>query len=375
MSAIEIRTLANRVRAFAKPQYIDGYQACYADIPTLDGLRALSIIVVMMSHLAIPQVPGGHGVFLFFIISGFLITRLLFAEQLVTGRIKVGQFYVRRFFRLYPAIIIHCILISSVYAIKDGKIDYIEPASVLFYFSNYLVAHRDLSGAGFQIEPIKIFWSLSVEEHFYFVFPVVFLFLRSALRIAIAAALVCVMALLLRVLCAELQPHTVGTHYLYMRTEFRMDSVAFGVLLAALCELKPAARWLDVLTKPVSFYGAILVGVMSIGMGGVYFANVRRYVILGPAICVVMLGLIFSPRYGLFQALLNLPLATIIGRLSYSLYIWHLPAQALTWWLLSVWTAVIVSSVLSFGLAAASFYGVERPMMSLRRRFGSHSPR
>lgn len=370
-----LKDLADRWGAFAKPNYVSGYEARYGDIPSLDGLRALSIAAVMISHLAIPQVPGGHGVFLFFIISGFLITRLLFAEQANAGIINVGQFYIRRFFRLYPAIIVYCVLISAIYLSKDGQLDLIEPASILFYFSNYLVAYRDLSGAGFQIEPIKIFWSLSVEEHFYFIFPLIFLLLRSPAKIAIVAASVCVSALVLRIVYAEIFPHVVGTHFLYMRTEFRMDSVAFGVLLAALCEMKSAARWLDILARPVSFYGAIVVSLLAIGLGDIYFANVWRYAILGPAICVVMLGLIFSPKYGLFQGLLNVPMAALVGRLSYSLYIWHLPAQAFTWWFLSGLPAVLISVALSFGLAAASFYGVERPMIAMRRRFGSHAPR
>lgn len=369
------RTLADRWRVFGKPNYINGYEARYGDIPSLDGLRALSIATVMLSHLAIPQMPGGHGVFLFFIISGFLITRLLFAEQGAAGSINIGQFYVRRFFRLYPAIIVYCIAVPTIYFLKDGYLDVIEPVSVLLYFTNYLVSFRDVSGVGFQIEPIKIFWSLSVEEHFYLLFPVVFLVLRAPLKIAIAAAIVCVGALLLRVIYAEMFPFLVETHYLYMRTEFRMDSVAFGVLLAALCEMKSAVRWLDVLINPASFYGAIVVGLLAIGLGDGYFANVWRYVILGPAICIVMLGLIFSQRYGMFQAILNAPIAIFVGRLSYSLYIWHLPAQAFTWWFLSGWPAVLMSIALSFVIAAASFYGVERPMMTMRRRFGSHAPR
>jgi peptidoglycan/LPS O-acetylase OafA/YrhL len=369
------RALTDRWSTFMKPNHLIGYEARYGDIPSLDGLRALSIAVVMLSHLAIPQVPGGHGVFLFFIISGFLITRLLFAEQGAAGIINVRQFYLRRFFRLYPAIIVFCIVVPSAYFVKDGYLDVIEPASVLLYFSNYLVAFRDLSGAGFQIEPIKIFWSLSVEEHFYLVFPLIFLLLRSPAKIATVAVIVCVLALALRVVYAELFPHIVGSHYLYMRTEFRMDSVAFGVLLAALCEIKSAARWLDLLAKPAAFYGAIVVGLLAILFGDVYFANVWRYAILGPAICVVILGLIFSPRYAFFQAMLNVPIATFVGRLSYSLYIWHLPAQAFTWWLFSGWPAVLISVALSFAIATASFYGVERPMMGVRRRFGSHSPR
>lgn len=355
------------------PRHLTEYDARFGTVPSLDGLRALSITAVMLSHLAIPQVPGGHGVFLFFIISGFLITRLLFAELKSEKRIQLGQFYLRRFFRLYPAIIAFCMIVPTIYYMKDGYLDLSEPLSVLFYFTNYLVADRSLSGTPFQIEPIKIFWSLSVEEHFYLVFPIIFMFARTAKRVAIIAASACVAALAIRIVFAHFNPELVATHYIYMRSEFRFDAVAFGVLLAALCEMPSFRPFLTTLSHPASFIAALFVGLVTIVIGNDYFANVWRYAILGPAIVVAMSGLIFSPRFSVLQFFLNLPIATWIGRLSYSLYIWHLPAQALAWSVASGMAAIGLSFVLSIGAAAVSFYGIERPMNKFRRRFGSRA--
>lgn len=368
-----MRWLAAVGSGLKTPRYLPDHEARFGNVPSLDGLRALSITAVMLSHLAIPQVPGGHGVFLFFIISGFLITRLLFAEMKTDGKIGLGQFYMRRFFRLYPALIAFCLIVPTAYYIKDGFLDISEPLSVLFYFNNYLVADRSISGIPFQIEPIKIFWSLSVEEHFYLLFPVIFIMARSAKQIAIIAALACVLALAIRVSYANFYPDLVNTHYMYMRTEFRFDAVAFGVFLAALCQIPSARPFLIILAHPVSFISALLVGLVAIAIGDDYFANVWRYALLGPAIVVAMAGLLFSARYSVFQFLLNLPIANWIGRLSYSLYIWHLPAQALAWSLTTGIAAIGLSVLLSVGAAAASFYGIERPMNRFRRRFGSRA--
>jgi peptidoglycan/LPS O-acetylase OafA/YrhL len=168
-------------------------------------------------------------------------------------------------------------------------------------------------------------------------------------------------------------PELVNTHYLYMRTEFRFDAVAFGVLLAALCETPRARPLLVKLAHPASFAAAVMIGLAAITISDDYFANVWRYAVLGPAIVVAMVGLIFSARFSFLQFFLNLPIATWVGRLSYSLYIWHLPAQALAWSVTTGVAAIGLSAVLSVTAAAASYYGIERPMNRFRRRFGSRA--
>lgn len=363
------KSTGDAMTAAVQAPRLTAFPATFGNVPGLDGMRALSILAVVASHLVTGAIPGGHGVFLFFIISGFLITRLLFAEAKKAGLVDLPQFYLRRVFRLYPVILVYVAVVCAVYAWR-GPIDWMEPLAALFYFSNYLVAHRNLTGGDFQM-PFQIFWSLSVEEHFYLVFPLLFAALLSPVRIAWLAVATCVAVLGLRVGAAALNPEIVGTHFLYMRTEFRIDSIAFGVLLAALCELPRAHRWLRLVCHPVAFCLAILIGLASIAVGNDWFANVLRYSILGPAIMVVMTGLIFG-SYPPLQWLLALPPMEWIGKLSYSLYVWHIPAGMIAGAMVGGLPGIALALVLALAISAVSYYGVEQPMIKVRKRFGSH---
>lgn len=349
---------------------LTSFPATAGNVPGLDGMRALSILAVIASHLVSAAIPGGHGVFLFFIISGFLITRLLFAEAKRTGSVNLPQFYLRRVFRLYPVILVYVLAVCVFYALR-GPVDWMEPLAALFYFSNYLVAHRNLTGGEFQM-PFQIFWSLSVEEHFYLVFPLLFATLLAPVRIAWLAVATCVAVLALRIGAAALNPDIVGTHFLYMRTEFRIDSIAFGVLLAALCEIPRAHRWLRIACHPAAFGSALVIGLAAIVVGDDWFANVLRYSILGPAIVVVMTGLIFG-SYPPLQWLLALPPIEWVGKLSYSLYVWHIPAGMIAGAMVGGEAGMALSLVLTLGISAASYYGVEQQMLKIRKKFGSHA--
>ena len=149
--------------------------ARFGNVPSLDGLRALSILIVMASHFVNPHlIPGGFGVLVFFVISGFLITRQLFAELKQANCVSIKNFYLRRVFRLYPVIVVYTLVSVSVYAAGGHKITWSEPLSALFYFANYLYAYYTIPGHTGGSMPFGIFWSLSVEEHFYLFFPLLF---------------------------------------------------------------------------------------------------------------------------------------------------------------------------------------------------------
>jgi peptidoglycan/LPS O-acetylase OafA/YrhL len=352
-----------------RPLSLSVFESTKGEIPSLDGLRAISILAVMLGHMGFPWVPGGHGVFLFFVISGFLISRLLFAELKESGKISLPNFYLRRFFRLYPVIIVYCAVISAIFLLKDGRISVIEPMSALFYFSNYLVASRDLTGVAFQM-PFKIFWSLSVEEHFYIVFPFVMTALGTPRRVLMFAVGVCAVALGLRLLMASLYPELVATHFLYMRTEFRMDAVAYGVALAAACELPCGQAILSRLIHPFAFAATLAVSFVVVVLGDVWFANVVRYAILGPCVAILIAALVYSDQYRLLQVGLNLRPVAWVGRLSYSLYVWHIPCTMLTSWAMPGISGIVLAWPMSILTATASYYFIEAPAMRLRLRFG-----
>src|SRR5690606_14913209 len=128
-------------------------------IRALDGLRGMAVLLVVLFH-ADEAVPGGsYGVTIFFVLSGYLITRLLAAERDATGRVDYRRFFVRRARRLLPALLI----VSATWALISGSWRDTLPA--LLYVSNY----STLSGG--EWTPLHHTWSLAVEEHFYLIWP------------------------------------------------------------------------------------------------------------------------------------------------------------------------------------------------------------
>jgi len=150
-------------------------------IKNFDGLRGLAVLAVLVFHGSYGYFKGGFlGVDLFFIVSGYLITSLLFQEYQTTGKISFGKFYARRALRLIPALILGVIVADVLWPITDlepGSNKTIATLGALFYAGN-LINDRILGN-------MSHFWSLSVEEHFYFVWPFVmayFMVLVSSAR-------------------------------------------------------------------------------------------------------------------------------------------------------------------------------------------------
>lgn len=340
-------------------------------IPTLDGLRASSILIVLLSHLVSNRWPGGYGVFLFFIISGFLITRLMFVEFRKNDTVSLPQFYRRRFFRLYPVIIVYSAIIVLMAFINDGFINYIEPLSALLYFANYYVPYAQMHGLEYQM-PFKIFWSLSVEEHFYFVFPLAFVLLRgNPGKIAALAIATCVVALCLRAYFLLAMPPAYHNHYLYMHTEFRMDSIAYGVLLASICELQIGRKLMKIADTYVAAGVAVIMLVIAIILPNL-LQEIFRDLLIGLAILIGMSTLLFGSKFSWVARWLNLWPIAWFGKISYSLYVWHIPVHLLIMkYLPGMW---IVSFVASTVVAVISYYWVERPFIRLGQRLQFGSP-
>jgi len=334
-------------------------------IPSLDGLRAISITLVLFDHLISPKFPGGYGVFLFFVISGYLITRLLFQELNTNKSISLANFYKRRVFRLYPIIIIYAILIVITSSIPLKSINYYEPLSALFYFANYLCPHYQIIGIEYQM-PFKMFWSLSVEEHFYFVFPILFIILRGTpKRIAIFSIFVIIIVFALRAYYVLYMPSVLQGLYIYMRTEFRADSIAYGVLLASLCELRWGRKILSFgdswLTATICSFFILIIAIIPN-----LFQEIFRDVLMGASIVMGMSAILFGNKFYLVAILLNFKPVSWIGKISYSLYIWHLPIHLLVQkFIPNYWFISIVGSV---AIAAVSYYFIELPFIRLGRR-------
>ncbi len=367
--AIAVERLARP--ASPGPLFLQRLDAQPGEVPSLNGLRAVSILLVLFAHAVDKHLfPGGLGVLTFFVISGFLITRLLFLERKRTGSVSLPAFYARRFFRLYPVITVYTAVVIALFVLLDFPVNALEPASALFYFANYVYSTPNFDDQ----MPFGIFWSLSVEEHFYLLLPALFFFLSGRTRVlAAVVGAACLLCLAARLITLHFHPELVDSYVLYFRTQYRLDSIGFGVLLAVFCE---TAEWRWIVracARPwiVAAAGAALLG--SLAVRDPWFREGFRYSVQSAAIAVLIAAVLFGERYRLCQLALNWRVFDWVGRLSYSLYVWHmlvifLVIKLLDWPQGATRTALLGLAG-SFLVAAVSYYAVERPLRTIPQRF------
>ena len=315
--------------------------------PELDGLRGIAVLVVLAAHARVTPVAaegGLAGVTLFFVLSGYLITRLLIAERTTIGRVDLRAFYMRRALRLFPALGALLIVVLVGYAIglwESNRADLgVAIPAVILYAGNWVAA----TGASFGV--LGHTWSLAVEEQFYLVWPVLLLLLlsRVSLRaVAVGAVLIAVLVTPWRLVL--LMNGQLG--WAFNGTDTHADALLLGCAIAILGTKLPATLgWLGVL-------GLIATSIVWIGGGGLL-------IMVPLATIASALAVAGSP-----QALGWRPLA-FVGTISYGLYLWHF---------LFIWSGLpaIVVVAASFAAAIASYYVVERPFLRLKDRWGTTS--
>jgi len=301
-----------------------------ARIPSLDGLRTLSIFLVMALHTlqrfsATHHVPfiwfsifdGETGVFIFFVISGYLITRLLLNEHQKRGRISLRGFYLRRAMRILPPLYAYVAVILILGWAGRLVISRIDIISALFFFHNYVSV---------GMWTLEHFWTLSTEEQFYLIWPFVLLYcLRRpgptgrlvASRVAIA---VIVLSPVIRV--ASYQLHNPYIHNGY-GFHMHADSLMFGCALALLEGTSRFERVYGLATKiwwiPPSLI--FLSSVLNTRFHN-YWMFPFGYTICGAAIACFLLWCVRNPVSHVGR-MLNARLIAHIGVLSYSMYLWQ----------------------------------------------------
>jgi len=355
-----------------------GTQDAY--LPVLDGLRAVSILLVVVSHLGLDRVvPGAFGVTLFFFISGYLITRQLAGALAVPGRIDFAGFYIRRVLRLMPAASVYVLLAGGAYVVLGGRIGAGEWLAALLYGANYFDLWQGYRSTLPGVRhPFNILWSLAIEEHFYALWPLALSLLWRRRAALWAVIVLCLAVLAWRLWLLEFcfrpgAPFVCGPenanplwryNRLYLATDARLDSLGWGVVLALLDQTgKMPARWL-------AWPGAVLLAASFVGSGPLA-RDVVRPSLQGVALLAGLPVLLSGG--GLLARGLSAAPAVFVGRLSYSLYLWHWAALMLAdyFWprFAAMW--VVTAMILSASLALASYFGIERKMLAIRRRFGS----
>jgi peptidoglycan/LPS O-acetylase OafA/YrhL len=310
-------------------------------IPSLDGLRAISISLVVVGHWAElryhSDVAGAFanlGVRIFFIISGYLITTLLLNEEAKSSTIRLRDFYIRRAYRILPAA---AAFMLPVFIIFWRELSWYHMAAAALYLANFDFTHPWFLGH---------LWSLSVEEQFYLLWPGV---LKKWYR---HRAAVVAVAPLYRVACHFLHLHGRADETFPAVA----DILAIGCLLAVLAprlpNIKPA--WAAIMLLPVALVP------VDAGRAHFHITPALLFVywpLMHLSIAGILLHVVQHP-----YRILNLRPVVWLGKISYGLYLWQqlfvFGEHARPWY----------GIFFALALAAASYYVVEQPMLGLRGR-------
>jgi peptidoglycan/LPS O-acetylase OafA/YrhL len=338
--------------------------------PDIEGLRAVAVTTVVVSHLSL-GLPGGYvGVDVFFVISGFLITRQLMSEFTRTGRLSLTRFYARRARRILPAATVVSIATLLACRIWDSPLrvrtDAMDALYAAFSGINWRLARAgtDYFTATLPPSPYQHYWSLAVEEQFYIVWPALLLAVGVLLgrRYGRVRAVVwCLVAILLGSLALSVLTTASNPSWAYFGTQTRAWELALGALLAV--SVTTWTRMPPALASQMSWLGLgfIVLSCFVFNSSTVYPGRAAVLPVLGSGM-VIAGGCPGWSRSA--ELVLGLRPLQFVGRVSYSWYLVHWPVLtilpiALGHGLSEVERGGVV--VGSLGLAVAMFFVVEQP--------------
>jgi len=337
--------------------------------PDIQGLRAVSILAVVLAHSQLPGFSGGFiGVDVFFVISGFLISRLLLSEAVATGHIDVKRFWIKRARRLLPnaclTLATTAILATFVFPGYDLHTLAKEITSAALNYSNFHFADKSADYFHFDGSPSPVmhFWSLSVEEQFYLLWPLTLIVLARKFphKIWKAAAIVLVLVwigsfAISLVLTAIDQPVA------YFHTAARCWQLATGALLVIFWD---GIAKIDIgLRRLMAGLGAAAVAfsIAVFDASTLYPGYWALLPTLGTA--AIIAGAQAGERGGWLERLLSLPVLQWIGARSYSWYLWHWPLIVLPQATFPDTPYVaLISLPLSLLIASLVYWGLEDPI-------------
>jgi peptidoglycan/LPS O-acetylase OafA/YrhL len=341
--------------------------------PHLDGLRAVAVYLVVLFHAGSDRFPGGYiGVDVFFVLSGFLVTRLLLRDIARLGSIRFGRFYSRRFRRLLPAAFVVLIVTAVVYTAIASPVAVAGARSsfkaAFLYSTNWYFIHQATGyfGAVITASPVLHFWSLAVEEQFYLVWPLALgaafaltRRLESTRQVRVIRITVAVCALASVVWALSLRSS--DPNRAYYGTDTRANELLAGAFVALTPALVGFARGFRRAIGPVSVFGAGALIVMASSL--VNYDAIVRGVAVTVATCVLIVA-IEAADGGLVKRALSTPLMVYLGKISYGTYLWH--------WLvivvihetfhISTIATIGITCLVASSIASLSFEVLERPI-------------
>jgi peptidoglycan/LPS O-acetylase OafA/YrhL len=302
--------------------------------------------------------PGGFGVTIFFVISGFLITWLLLREEQRFGRFDLKLFYARRAARVAPPALFYVAVTAALRMAGRADSSPLELAACAL-FSRNLVAGSEATGH---------YWSLAIEEQFYLAWPCLLMVLGTQRRRFAATAALVVLAPVWR----QANIRMFGAVSVnWLRADLRYDALLLGALLA-LARHEPATRGALDRASRVGSTGCTIIACALLGTLLAPLEHQPKIVVLLlPSLQIACVGallqIVLSGRAVAATWLLECKLAVWIGKISYSLYLWQQPS--FYWWQGGGAEGFTLGVMSAFGRGAAAFFLVERPFDRLRTRF------
>lgn len=381
-----------------------GFMQIKDRIPPLDGLRGMAILMVMLHHFTFlaPGTlwenwfvkifhKGGHGVDLFFVLSGFLITGILMDTKDRPHYFR--NFYMRRFLRIFPLYYVFILtflfivppILSHIPAARAQWEDLITARNhwpwYVGYASNFWIAIKGYYSRG----AVDITWSLAIEEHFYLIWPLIIASLKRQ-RVASFCLSVAILAFLCR---SILWAGGFSPTQIYVLTFTRMDAIAFGGWIAALARLEdnPLKKMAWFTKFHIWTLGLALL--VFLGAAGHLaensaFFNTAGYSLIAIFFAQLLAILILSKPGEISYQFFTHPVLVFLGKYSYAMYLFHLPVGALlrdilhipaelqklggplmVWQM--VYYVIAVAAVTPFVLL--SWNVLEKPMISLKKYF------
>ncbi|MDT7571917.1 MAG: hypothetical protein QOE05_2091 [Actinomycetota bacterium] len=333
--------------------------------PSLDGVRGIALLVVILHHTHLfPSWGGGAvSVDVFFVLSGYLITRILLAEREESGGVSFRHFYARRALRLWPALLTMLIVVGALLyagvleANPGGRGPAVSVGIAAFYLSNIAVVFWP-----HLVDPFGQTWSLAVEEQFYLAWPPMLLLLfrwtSRPVRWVLAGAAISAVGLVL------------GNTLLYHPVESYVLPVTHAVGLLCGCALAMASRW-----GTDRWQRYIVPAVITLTVLAVLLPNrngsLRAFGIIAASLASVPLVAFLVEQPGSRMArFLGSAVPRTLGRWSYTVYLWHYPLivglrhahpDASR-------TASVIGALVSFPIAALSFYFIEMPFQRMKAK-------
>lgn len=354
-------------------------------LPSIDSLRAIAVIAVIIYHIDANYLPGGFlGVDLFFVLSGYLISSLIIKEYKSTGTVNLYNFYVRRARRLLPAVYFMITVILIIITFFNGvllKKSYLDALFGYIYSSNwwYIFHKLDYFDSFGSQSPFKHLWSLAIEEQFYMFFPLIFLIFNRKSKanngnnklnknfIYVVLSLILV-SLIAHILLFDIN----NINRIYFGTDTRAFSLLVGVVGAI---LYPMDKLSERTTKKDNITYSIVSLVSTLVLIGIMIttSEYNTWLYRGGFLLVAIIGLIIiissGRQYTIMSKLLSFKPFVFIGKISYSLYLWHFPILVVTTPVSEIGNPnlfyVTLRIILIFLVATGSYMFVETPIRKL----------